>query len=74
MSCNYYRFCFEFTRLFGDNSASAFVFFEIEAADAGKMLAIEVISDSEYAGFLNEMYVGEKYDIAAVFLSSALAC
>ena len=56
------------SRLFGDNSASAFVFFEIEAADAGKMLAIEVISDSEYAGFLNEMYVGEKYDIAAVFL------
>ena len=61
------------TRLFGSNSASAFVFFEIEAADAGKVLAIEIISDSEYAGFLNQMYVGDKYDIAATFLIECLS-
>ena len=56
------------TRWFGKDSASAFVFFEIEAADAGKMLAVELVSNCEYAGFLNEMYVGDKYDIAATFI------
>ena len=52
------------TRLFGRNSASAFVFFRILEEDAGKVLAIETISDSEYTGFLNEIYTGDKYDIA----------
>lgn len=52
------------SRLFGRNSASAFVFFELSEADAGKVLAIEIVSDSEYAGFLNEVYAGDKYDIA----------
>ena len=33
------------TRWFGKDSASAFVFFEIEAADAGKMLAVELVSN-----------------------------
>jgi len=56
------------TRLFGQNSASAYVFFEIMQEDAGKVLAVETISDSEYSGFLNEMYVGDKFDIAATFL------
>lgn len=51
------------TRLFGQNSASTFVFFEVSEEDAGKVLAIELHSDSEYAGFLNEVYVGDKYDI-----------
>lgn len=58
----------EETRLFGKNSASAFVFFEIGEEDAGKILAIEIISDSEYAGFLNEIYVGDKYDIVNTFV------
>ncbi|MBQ9119270.1 MAG: response regulator [Lachnospiraceae bacterium] len=52
------------TRLFGKDSASAFVFFEVYKEDAGKMLAIELVSSSEYSGFLNEVYVGEKNDIA----------
>lgn len=56
------------SRLFGRNSASAFVFFEISEEDAGKVLAIELISDSEYAGFLNEVYEGDKYDIAYLLL------
>lgn len=56
------------TRLFGKNSVSAFVFFEIEKEDAGKVLAIEIVSDSEYAGFLNEVYAGDKYDIVNTFI------
>lgn len=56
------------TRLFGRNSVSAFVFFDIYEEDAGKILAIELISDSEYTGFLNEVYKGDKYDIFCTFL------
>ena len=56
------------SRIFGRNSVSAYVFFEITAQDAGKVLAIELVSDSEYAGFLNEVYEGDKYDIAYGFI------
>lgn len=56
------------TRLFGTCSASAYVFFEVGPEDAGKVLAIEQTSNSEYSGFINEMYVGNKYDIALFFL------
>lgn len=56
------------TRLFGKNSASAYVFFEIKEEDAGSMLAVENISESEYAGYLNEMYKGDKLDIAKVLV------
>ena len=52
------------TRLFGRNSASSFVFCRILREDAGKTLAIELTSDSEYAGFLNAVYIGDKFDIA----------
>lgn len=51
------------SRLFGKDSVSAFVFFEIKDEDAGKILAIETISRCEYSGFLNEIYAGEKLDI-----------
>jgi len=51
------------SRLFGNNSASAFVFFRVKDEDAGQILAIELVSDSEYAGFLNKVYMGEKNDI-----------
>jgi len=53
----------EGSRLFGRNSASAYVFFRVTDEDAGKRLAIEIVSDSEYSGFLNKVYVGEKNDI-----------
>lgn len=56
------------TRLVGKDSASAYVFLQILEEDAGKILAIEVVSDSEYSGFLNEVYVGDKYDIVATFM------
>ena len=51
------------TRIFGDNSSSAFVFARIFQEDGGKSLAVELLSDSEYAGFLNPVYIGDKYDI-----------
>lgn len=51
------------SRLFGNNSASAFVFFEVTAENSGQTLAIELVSNSEYSGFLNKVYVGEKNDI-----------
>ena len=57
------------TRLYGKNSASAFVFFKVEDEDAGKILAIEIVSDSEFAGFINEVYVGDKYDIVKTFIN-----
>ena len=51
------------SRLFGNNSASAFVFFQVPAENSGQTLAIELISKTEYSGFLNKVYVGEKNDI-----------
>lgn len=56
------------TRLFGKNSASAYVFFKIYKEDAGKVLAIETISDSSYSGRVNQVFVGEKQDIVNRFL------
>lgn len=59
----------EGTRLFGKDSVSAYVFFRIEKEDAGKVLTIEIVSECEYAGFLNEVYVGDKYDIVRKFIN-----
>ncbi len=56
------------SRLFGHNSASGFVFFEVQEEYAGQVLAIELVSDSEYSGFLNEVYVGDRYNIINTFL------
>lgn len=56
------------SRIFGKNSASVFVFFEISEKDAGKVLAIETISDSNLSGFLNEVYIGDKADIISTFV------
>lgn len=56
------------TRLFGNSSASAYVFFEISPEDSGKVLTIEQTSKTEYSGFINEVYVGDKYDISMFFV------
>lgn len=56
------------TRLFGNDSASAFVFFSVTDEDAGKVLAIETVSNTVYTGLLNEVYMGDKYDIVAIFI------
>ena len=62
----------EDTRVFGRNSASAYVFFAVSEKDAGKVLAIELVSDSEYSGFLNKVYVGEKADIVDELIRQCL--
>lgn len=56
------------TRLYGKNSVSVYVFFEIKNTDAGKILRIESISDSPYSGYINEIYQGERSDIWKHFL------
>ncbi len=66
------KYTTEGSRLFGNSSASAYVFFEITEEDAGEILAIELISYNEYTGFLNEVYVGEKYDIITTFIRECL--
>jgi len=58
----------EKTRLFGIDSASAFVFFEVNREDAGKVLSIEIVSECEYAGFLNSVYIGDKSDIITLLI------
>ena len=58
----------EKTRGFGKTSASAYVFFEIKSEDAGKVLAVETVSDSKYSGMMHEIYTGEKHDIWNYFL------
>lgn len=60
------------SRLFGNNSASAFVFFKVSDEDAGKTLAIELVSDSEYSGLLNKVYVGDKNDIVDALVRQCL--
>ena len=57
------------TRPFGINSASAYVFFHITEEDAGQVLAIETVSNSQYSGILNEIYVGDKDNIWGMFLN-----
>ena len=56
------------TRLFGKTSASVYVFFRIYEEDAGKVLAVETVSDSTYSGRMNQVIVGEKQDIVSRFM------
>lgn len=56
------------TRMFGRNSANAYVFFKITEEDAGKVLRIESISDSSYSGYLNSIYTGEKSEIWTMYI------
>ena len=51
------------TRPFGKVSAVAFVFVELNSEDAGKVIRIEIQTDSSYSGLFNEMYYGDKWEI-----------
>lgn len=55
------------TQLFGKTSTMTYVFFPIYEADAGETLRIEFKSDSAYAGYVSEMYIGELVDITNHF-------
>ena len=48
------------TQLFGKTSTISYVFFEAYRDDAGKTLRIEFMSDSSYAGYVSEVYVGDR--------------
>ncbi len=51
------------TQLFGKTSTMTYVFFPIYKSDAGEELRIELKTDSSYAGYVSEIYEGEKTDI-----------
>lgn len=51
------------TRLFGKDTASAYVFVQLSPEDAGMTIAVETKSESFYTGRLNRVYFGEKMGI-----------
>lgn len=57
----------EDTRVFGKNSASAFVFMNLKQEDAGKNLQVVTRSYSSYSGVLNEVYCGDTLSIWQYF-------
>lgn len=48
------------TQLFGKTSTITYVFFDAYEEDAGKTLRIEFMSDSSYAGYVSEVYMGDR--------------
>ncbi len=46
------------TQPFGKTSTIAYVFFDVFQEDAGRTLRIELMSDSSYAGYVSEVYMG----------------
>ena len=57
----------EDTRLFGIVSAVAWVFVELDSEDAGKVIRMEIQTDSSYTGVFHEIHYGEKWDIWTEF-------
>ena len=55
------------TQPFGKTSTMTYVFFPIYESDAGKQLRIEFLSDSNYAGFVSDIYEGDLADIKQYF-------
>lgn len=57
------------TRLFGKNSAGAYIFQELKQEDAGKRIQIVTISDSAYNGRMDTIYLGDRTGIFLELLS-----
>jgi len=55
------------TQLFGKTSTMTYVYFPLYDDDGGKPLRIEFMSDSPYAGYVSEMYEGDRADIERYF-------
>ena len=51
------------TRLFGKNSASRYVFVELEQGDAGKELTYCLSTQSKYSGTIRNVYIGDKIGV-----------
>ena len=58
------------TRLFGKNSVSRYLFVELNGDDAGKVLRIEISSDSRYLGTVKPIYYGDKIGIWINYLQN----
>lgn len=52
---------------FGKTSTMTYVMFPLYESDGGKTLSIEFKSASSYAGYVSEMYIGNKSDIEQYF-------
>ena len=57
------KYTTEGIRLFGKNSASAYIFVELKREDAGKTIRIVTVSDSGYSGRMDTIYLGERMGI-----------
>ena len=53
----------EHSRPFGTNSATRYVFVELQETDAGKELTYQFSSNSKYAGSIYESYIGDRLSI-----------
>ena len=58
------------TRLFGKISAVAYVFLELTPEDAGKVLTMEVATDSSYSGIFYTIYYGNRIGVWNYFFSN----
>lgn len=55
------------TQPFGKTSTMTYVFFPIYESDAGRELRIEFMSDSNYSGYVSEIYEGDLINIKEFF-------
>ena len=51
------------TQLFGHTSTMTYVFCPLYETDAGKLLRVEFLSESNYANFVSDIYAGDASDI-----------
>lgn len=58
------------TRLFGKTSASKYLFIELDKDDAGKVMRIEITSESRYLGTVKQVYYGDKLGIWFNYIKS----
>ncbi len=55
------------TQLFGKTSTMAYVFIPIYEEDANAVLRVEFMTKSSYAGYVSDMYIGNRTDIIQHF-------
>ena len=61
------------TRLYGKTSIGRYIFIELDEYDAGKVLRIEMSSDSKYSGTVMPVYYGDKLAIWITIVKSNIA-
>ncbi len=60
------------TRIFGNCSPRAYVFVDICREDSGKVLRVEVVSESAYAGNMKQVYYGDKAAIWHKYIEGSI--